>query len=106
VAVEWLEPAAPDSALQWGFFDSIFEIKEYGEAYVLEKLAREMMAKDPKLKAEFERKVANDPEFAGSPAARLEFFYERSPWFATNRRGMYPVGRLGSVAGIPVGPMQ
>jgi hypothetical protein len=106
VAVEWLEPAGPDSALQWGFFDSIFEIKEYGEAYVLEKLAREMMAKDPKVKAEFERKVANDPEFAGNPAARLEFFYERSPWFAANRRGMYPVGRLGSVEGIPVGPMQ
>jgi Zinc carboxypeptidase len=106
VVVEWLEPAGPDSALVWGFFDSIFEIKEYGEAYVLEKLAREMMAKDPKLKAEFERKVANDPEFAGNPAARLEFFYERSPWFAANRAGKYPVGRLGSVEGIPVGSVQ
>ena len=47
VAMEWLEPAAPDSALQWGFFDSIFEQKEYGEAYVVERLAREMMAADP-----------------------------------------------------------
>ena len=36
------------------FYKTIFEQKEYGEAYVLEKLAREMMAKDPKLKAEFE----------------------------------------------------
>jgi hypothetical protein len=102
VAVEWLEPAGPDSALQWGFFDSIFEIKESGEAYVLEKLAREMMEKDPKLKAEFERKIASDPVFAGSSAARLEFFYERSPWFAANRAGVYPVGRLMSVDGIPV----
>jgi hypothetical protein len=102
VALEWLEPAAPDSALQWGFFDSIFEQKEYGEAYVLESLAREMMAKDPKLKAEFEKKVASDPVFAGSPYARLEFFYERTPWYAANRVGQYPVGRLLSVDGVPL----
>jgi hypothetical protein len=103
VAVQWLEPAAPDSAMQWGFFDAIFEQKEYGEAYVLEKLAREMMAKDPKLKAEFERKVASDPAFAGNAYARLEFFYERSPWFAANRVGVYPVGRLTRLEGVPVG---
>jgi hypothetical protein len=102
VALEWLEPAAPDSALQWGFFDSIFEQKEYGEAYVLESLAREMMAKDPKLKAEFEKKVASDPVFAGNSYARLEFFYERTPWYAANRVGQYPVGRLLSVDGVPV----
>jgi hypothetical protein len=102
VALEWLEPAGPDSALQWGFFDSIFEQKEYGENYVVEKLAREMMAKDPKLKEEFEKKVANDPVFAGSSYARLNFFYERSPWFTANRVGMYPVGRLLKLDGIPV----
>jgi hypothetical protein len=103
VAMAWLEPAAPDSAMQWGFFDPILEQKEYGEAYVLEELAREMMAKDPKLKAEFERKVSSDPAFAASPAARLEFFYERSPWYAANRVGLYPVGRLGSLQGVPLG---
>ena len=103
VVVQWLEPAGPDSALQWGFFDSIFEQKEYGEAYVLEQLGREMMAKDPKLKAEFEKKVSSDPAFAGSASARLEFFYERSPWFAANRVGMYPVGRLEGLGGAPIG---
>ncbi len=103
VAVQWLEPAAPDSALQWGFFDSIFEQKEYGENYVVEKLARDMMAKDPKLKAEFEKKVATDPAFAGSPYARLAFFYDRSPWAAANRIGLYPVGRLDILTGFPVG---
>jgi hypothetical protein len=97
VVMEWLEPAAPDSALQWGFFDTIFEQKEYGEAYVLESLAREMMAKDPKLKEEFEKKISSDPKFAGNANARLEFFYDRSPWFAANRVGLYPVGRLDEV---------
>jgi len=67
VAIHWLEPDAPDSALRWGFFDTIFEQKEYGEAYVLEKLARENMAKDPALKAEFEHRIQTDPRFAASP---------------------------------------
>ncbi|NYF79495.1 M14 family metallopeptidase [Granulicella arctica] len=102
VVAEWLEPAAPDSALQWGFFDPIFEQKEYGEAYVVERLAREMMAKDPALKAEFEKKIATDPAFAANPGARLDFFYNHSPWFAANRVGEYPVGRLKSIEGLPL----
>jgi murein tripeptide amidase MpaA len=101
VAIHWLEPEAPDSAVAWGFFDSIFEQKEYGESYVMEKLAREMLAKDPKLKAEFEARLAADAKFAASPQDRLNFFYERSPW-ADPRLGLYPVGRLTSIQGLPV----
>ena len=102
VAIHWLEPEAPDSALRWGFFDPIFEQKEYGEAYVLEKLARESLAKDPALKAEFEHQIQSNPRFASSPDARLEFFYERSPWFQENHVGEYPVGRLLSLDGLPL----
>jgi len=102
VAIHWLEPEAPDSAVRWGFFDSIFEQREYGEAYVIEKLAREMMEKDLTLKAEFERRVMNDARFAANPQARLEFFYDRSPWYIENRVGLYPVGRLLSLDGVPV----
>jgi hypothetical protein len=102
VAVHWLEPDAPDSALRWAFFDPIFEQKEYGEAYVLEKLARENMAKDPALKTEFERRIQADPRFAASPEARLGFFYERSPYYLQNRLGEYPVGRLLSLDGLPL----
>ena len=100
VALHWLEPEAPDSALRWGFFDAIFEQKEYGEAYVLEKMARENIAKDPALKAEFERRIQADPRFRASPGARLEFFYQRSPWFQANHVGEYPVGRLLSLDGL------
>lgn len=101
VAMQWLEPSAPDSAMAWGFFDSIFEQKEDGERYVLEKLAREMIAKDPKLETEFENKLTSDPRFAGDPYARLEFFYQHSPWYAANQVGVYPVGRLDSLATLP-----
>jgi len=99
--MQWLEPLGPDSALQWGLFDSIFEQKEYGEDYVLERLARKMLEKDAKLKAEFEQRVAADPKFAASPRARLNWFYERSAWW-DERIGLYPVGKVDSVLELPV----
>jgi hypothetical protein len=101
-ALHWLEPEAPDSALRWGFFAPIFEQKETGEAYVLEKLASEEIVKSPDLKAEFDRRVRIDPQFAADPTARLEFFYDRSPWWRAQRVGDYPVGRLASLDGLPV----
>jgi len=101
VAVHLLEPQAPDSAMTWGFFNAIFEQKEYAEAYVMETIARDMLAKNPKLKEEFERRLDEDPEFAASPEARLEFFYRRSPWWDP-RLGLYPVGRLATLEGMPL----
>jgi hypothetical protein len=102
VAIHWLEPEAPDSAVRWGFFDPVFEQKEYGDGYVLEQLARDMLAADPHLRAEFERLVAQDADFAANPDARLEFFYDRSPWGRANRVGEYPVGRLRSLNDLPL----
>lgn len=93
VAIHLLEPNAPDSFAVWGFFNAIFEQKEYGESYVLEKLAREMLAKDANLRKEFEEKL-KDEKFANNPFARLTFFYERSPYYINQRIGIYPVGRI------------
>lgn len=93
VAMQLLEPQAPDSFVAWGFFNAIFEQKEYSEDYVSEKLAREMMADDPELVAEFERRLASEPDFAASPRARLQFFYERSPYWDPELN-LYPVGRV------------
>jgi len=101
IAMQWLEPEAPDSALRWGFFNSIFEQKEYGEGYVLERLARKMLAADPKLKAEFEQRVAGDAKFAASPSERLNWFLQRSPWW-DQRIGLYPVGKVDSIRGLPL----
>ena len=80
VILNLLEPEAPDSLVHWGFFNAIFEEKEYAEHYVLEALAREMMANDPAVEQEFRQLLALDPEFAASPSARLRFFYKRSPY--------------------------
>ena len=92
VIIDLLEPNSQDSFAYWGFFNSIFEQKEYGEGYVLEKLAREMLSKDANLKKEFDEKL-KDEKFAQSPPARLRFFYDRSPYYDA-RIGLYPVGRI------------
>jgi hypothetical protein len=101
VAVHLLEPDGPDSFVAWGFFNVIFEQKEYGEDYVLEKLAREMLAKDEKLRREFEQKVATDPKFAANASARLNFFYERSPYW-DKQLNLYPVGRITMPLNVPL----
>lgn len=88
-----LEPEARDSFIAWGFCNSIFERKEYAEAHVMEPIARQMLADDPALQAEFERRLAEDPDFAANPGARLEFFYRRSPYF-DDRLNVYPIARL------------
>jgi len=93
VAMNLLEPQAPDSFVRWGFFNATFEQKEYGEDYVVEKLAREMLANDPKLREEYEKLLASDAAFASNPHARLEFFYRRSPYW-DQQMNLYPVGRI------------
>ena len=101
VILNLLEPEAPDSLARWGFFNAIFEEKEYGEPYVLEALAREMLAENPALGEEFEQLLATDTEFAGSPLARLRFFYKRSPYWDP-QMNLYPVGRIISVCDLPI----
>ncbi|MBV2209068.1 MAG: peptidase M14 [Thermomonas sp.] len=87
-----LEPQAPDSLAAWGEFNNSFERKEYMEGYVAEEQARLMLAKDPALKAEFEKKLKDDPAFAKNPMARLNFFERRHPAWDT-RYNRYPVLR-------------
>lgn len=96
LAMGLLEPMAPDAFVEWGEFNNDFERKEYMEAYVAEDVARDMLKKDPKLKAQFEQRVKNDLAFARDPQARLEFFASRhSSW--DQRYNLYPVLRIATV---------
>jgi murein tripeptide amidase MpaA len=88
-----LEPQAPDSLAHWGFFNGCFEQKEHLEPYVAEIIASEMLAADPKLAAEFERKLKEDAAFVSDPVARREFFHRRhASW--DERFNLYPVYRV------------
>ncbi len=93
LAIHLLEPEAPDSLVKWGFFNAIFEQKEYAEHYILESLAEKMLKDDPKLREEFDKKLESDEAFRNDPRARLYFFYRRSPYW-DERQSVYPVSRL------------
>ncbi|MFC1543049.1 M14 family metallopeptidase [Candidatus Neomarinimicrobiota bacterium] len=92
LAILLLEPDSPDSFFRWGFFLEVLERTEYIEGYVMEPLARRMLEQNTTLKRSFERKLAEDAEFAANPQARLMWFYEQTPYF-DNRWRLYPVGR-------------
>ncbi len=87
------EPDAPDSYVGWGFFNTIFEQKEYFETYVMEEYARKMIAENPSLKNEFEKRKKDNPEFAKDQYAQLQWFFERSPYW-DKKKDVYPVGRI------------
>lgn len=88
-----LEPDAPDSLVAWGFINPIFEEKEYAENYILEKLAARMLENSAALRAEFAERLSQDEIFAASPAARLKFFYDRSP-YKDPWMNAYPIVRV------------
>ncbi|MGE3182584.1 MAG: M14 family metallopeptidase [Phycisphaerae bacterium] len=93
LAAHLLEPEAPDSFLAWGFFNAIFERKEYAESYVFEPIAAGMLKEDAALRAEYEEKVKSDAAFAGNPRARLYFLYDRSA-YRDAQWMLYPVVRV------------
>jgi hypothetical protein len=92
IAAHLLEPEAPDSLVAWGFFNAVFEQKEYAEQYALEPIAQRMLDEDPGLRREFEE-LLKDPQFAGNPRARLNFFYRHSRYWDA-AMNVYPVGLL------------
>jgi hypothetical protein len=93
VIVHLLEPESPDSFVRWGFFNAFFERKEYAEPYIMEPTARKMMQRDPALREEFYKKLEEDEEFRNDPSARLEFFYQRSPYVDVSEK-VYPITRI------------
>lgn len=92
LAVLLLEPQSPDSYFQWGYLGHILQRTEYYEEYAMEPLARKMLENDPGLRARFEDKLLNDPEFAGDGDARLRWFYRQTPYYDETYR-VYPVLR-------------
>lgn len=91
LAIMMLEPMGSDSLFHWGFFNEILQRTEYIEGYVIAPLAEKMLAHDPALNAEFIEKLATDSAFEADAEARLEWFYQRSPFYDQEFM-RYPVG--------------
>ncbi|MEM7052003.1 MAG: M14 family metallopeptidase [Acidobacteriota bacterium] len=93
VAVQLLEPQAPDSLFAWGYLSSVLERKEYIEPRVLEPLVREMLADDA-IAAEWQRALDEDPDLAGNAWARWQWWYRRTPYWDA-RFGVLPIVAVG-----------
>ena len=91
LAIALLAPESTDSLLAWGFFPEILQRTENVEGYIIAPLAEKMLADDPKLKAEFDAKLASDEKFAKDPSARLRWFYARTKFY-DDRFLLYPIG--------------
>ncbi len=105
VIANLLEPRGPDSFVAWGFFDPIFEQKEYAESYVMEDAGEKLLAADPGVKKEYEEKVGSDSAFARNPGARLNWLYQHSPW-RDAQQNVYPVGRITSAVELDTEPFR
>ena len=101
VAVQLLEPEAPDSLVRWGFLRSVLERKTYiGRGVLEEKVAR--LIEDPATAKAWKEALA-DPVFAADDRARWLWWYRRTEhWDETV--GLLPAMRLLSPASLPTMP--
>ena len=90
-----LEPSAPGSLVYWGFFNQV--VQSTHEFWIrlpyMEEKGRELLAKDPALKAEFEERK-KDPKFANDPQAILNFFYQKVKKSAHQNNELHPAWRV------------
>lgn len=86
-----LDPQGRDSYLSWGFFNIIFQQKEYFSPYIFEDEALKMLEENPKLAEEFETWKASNPRLLGNAYGVLQFFYQRSDFYEPEHL-RYPIG--------------
>ena len=91
--VEMLEPTGDDSFFAWNFFDAILQQKEGYSDYRWEDIAARVLKDNPDIKQKLDQKKAEDPKFANSAAAQLDFIYKNSKYYEPAHL-QYPVYRL------------
>ena len=91
--IETMEPQASDSWFAWNEFDAILQQKEHFSPYVFEDEAAAILKANKKLKAEFEQKKKDDPAFAKSWFAQLNFIYEHTDHYELAYK-RYPILRV------------
>jgi hypothetical protein len=91
VAVQLLEPDAPDSLVSWGLLSIVMERKEYIDSRKLEELAPELL-RDPATREAWESAL-RDEAFAADPSARWAWWYRQTPYWDESV-GLLPVLRV------------
>jgi hypothetical protein len=101
LAVQLLEPEAPDSLLSWGFLRRVLEQKTWIGDGTLEDLVVEML-QDPVTAAQWQE-MLQDEAFASDARARKLWWYRRTDhWDET--WGLYPVMRVMHAPSLVTGP--
>lgn len=91
LAVQLLEPEAPDSLFAWGYLSNVFESKEYIDAGVLEDQVAKLL-EDPAT-AKAWQEALKDEKLAADPFGRYLWWYRRTPhWDET--LGLLPYFRV------------
>lgn len=92
LAAALLEPEAVDSVFAWGFFHRLAEPRGSLERYNALPMAEALLAADAELERTFMTWLADNPEQAANPQARLDWLLTRTPYDNTDLPA-YPIGR-------------
>jgi hypothetical protein len=79
--LEVFEPETPGSFFRWNFFDTYLQQKEWFSSYIFEEKAIAFLAENPEIKAEFEKKRAEDEAFSNNHFAQLYWIYRQTPYY-------------------------
>ncbi len=90
VLVYLLEPNTNDSFVKWGFFNAIFEQKEYFEVYSMVPIAEKMFKEDEEVRRDFLDKIEKESDFRSNVYGRLDYFYKRSDYY-DKKHNIYPI---------------
>ncbi len=92
LAAALLEPEAVDSVFSWGFFHRLLEPRGSLERYNSVPLAEAMLAGDVNLKRAFNEWLAQHPDKAADPKARLDWLMAATR-FGDEALPIYPIAR-------------
>jgi len=96
IVAHMLEPKSPTSLVYWGFYNSF--ARPATEFWIrlnyMEVKGRELLAKDPQLRKEFELKKQQETEFASNPNAILQFFMTKVRANIEQNANRYPIIKI------------
>lgn len=96
IVAHMLEPKSPTSLVYWGFYNCY--ARPTTEFWIrlnyMEVKGRELLAKDPELRKEFELKKQQDKQFASNPDAILQFFMTKVRANIEQDANRYPVIKI------------
>lgn len=78
---EALEAKSEGSFFRWNFFDTYLQQKEWFSAYVFEEKAVAFLDTNPDVKTAFEKKRAEEPDFAADHFTQLYWIYRQTPYY-------------------------